>query len=179
MHGYFFSQSSFASHAIATERNTVKLADDADLTLVGPLGCGIQTGAGTVLNRLAPDAGQSIAVFGCGAVGLSAIMAAKVAGCDPIIAVEIKPERQALATELGATHVVDPTKLDDIVAEIQGITQIGVNYSVETTAIEAVATQAMLIRTYPFTEINQAIEDAESGAATKAVLLLNERVRRR
>jgi aryl-alcohol dehydrogenase len=145
---HFYGQSSFATHAIATERNAVKLADDADLTIAGPLGCGIQTGAGTVLNRLQPESGQSIAVFGVGAVGLTAVMAAAVAGCDPIIAVDVKPNRLALAKELGATHIVDATTVDDVVGTIQQITRVGVNFSIDTTAIEAVAEQAVSALTF-------------------------------
>lgn len=79
--GNFFGQSAFAGYAIANERNAVKVPKDVDLALLGPLGCGIQTGAGTVMNKLKPGIGSSIAVFGVGAVGLSAIMAARVVGC--------------------------------------------------------------------------------------------------
>ena len=82
IHGNFFNQSSFATHALATEKNTVKVPDDVPLDLLGPLGCGIQTGAGAVMNSLNPRPGMSIAIFGCGSVGLAAVMAAKVAGCS-------------------------------------------------------------------------------------------------
>ncbi len=143
VHGHFFSQSSFATHAIATERNVVKLADDADLTTAGPLGCGIQTGAGTVMNRLRPRAGSSLAVFGAGAVGLAALMAAKIVGCTTIVAVDIKPNRLEMAKELGATHVIDATSDADVVGSIQQITGIGVNYSIDTTAVPSVARQAV------------------------------------
>lgn len=142
VHGSFFSQSSFASHAVATERNVVKLPEDADLGIVGPLACGIQTGAGTVFNRLRPAAGSSIAVFGVGAVGLSSIMAARVAGCGTIIAVDIKPERLELARELGATHTVD-ARDGDPVATIQGLTGFGAANTIDTTAVPAVARQAV------------------------------------
>src|SRR5262245_31404181 len=74
---HFFGQSSFATRAIANQRNAVKVSPDAPLHLLGPLGCGIQTGAGAVMNSLNPRAGSSIAVFGAGAVGTSAIMAAR------------------------------------------------------------------------------------------------------
>ena len=78
----FFGQSSFATHVVVNEASAVKVQyDDIELALVGPMGCGIQTGAGAVLNRLRPEFGSSIAVFGCGTVGMSAIMAAKIAGC--------------------------------------------------------------------------------------------------
>jgi aryl-alcohol dehydrogenase len=102
----FFQQSSFATYAIAHERNVVKVPDEAPLKLLGPLGCGIQTGAGAVLNTLAPRAGTSLAVSGVGSVGLSAVMAAKLVGCHPIIAIDMQEERLKLAQELGATHTI-------------------------------------------------------------------------
>src|SRR5699024_12662400 len=76
----FFGQSSFATYAVVKSRNAVKVDADVDLALLGPLGCGIQTGAGTVLNNLKPDFASSLVVYGAGAVGLSAVMAAKIAG---------------------------------------------------------------------------------------------------
>jgi aryl-alcohol dehydrogenase len=138
MHGSFFGQSSFASHAIVEARNAVKVPEGVSLDIVGPLGCGIQTGAGTVLNSLAIEAGSSIIVSGTGAVGLSAIMAAKAAGATTIIAVDVLPERLAFATKLGATHAVNG-KTDDVVAEILKATDgIGASYAVDTTAVPAV-----------------------------------------
>src|ERR1700744_5688794 len=96
----FFQQSSFATHAIANERFAVKVRNDAPLELLGPLACSGQTGAGAVFNSMQPRPGDPFAVFGVGAVGLSGLMAAKIAGCDPIIAVDIHPRRLALAQEL-------------------------------------------------------------------------------
>jgi aryl-alcohol dehydrogenase len=84
--GVFFGQSSMANYCLASARNTVKVDASVPLELLGPLGCGVQTGAGAVLNSLRPQAGSSIAIFGVGAVGLSAIMAAKLVGCTPILA---------------------------------------------------------------------------------------------
>lgn len=143
VHGHFFGQSSFATYALATERNVVKVSEDAPLELLGPLGCGIQTGAGGVLNALHPEAGSSIAVFGTGSVGMSAIMAARVAGCATIIGVDLNEDRLELARELGATHTIDASENDNVVEEIQGITGSGVDYSVETTAVPAVFRQAV------------------------------------
>jgi aryl-alcohol dehydrogenase len=100
VHGSFFGQSSFATYALATERNVVKVRTDAPLELLGPLGCGIQTGAGAVMNVFAPQAGQSVVVFGTGSVGLSAIMAARAVGCTTIIGVDIRPQRLAGSTLL-------------------------------------------------------------------------------
>ncbi|MEV7379572.1 NAD(P)-dependent alcohol dehydrogenase [Streptomyces lydicus] len=142
IHGFFFSQSSFATYAIAVETNVVKVAPDTDLSIVGPLGCGIQTGAGTVLNRLQPSAGSSLVVFGAGAVGLAALMAAKVAGCTKVIAVDIVDERLTKATELGATHTINAST-GDVVEKIRQITGGGADFSVDTTAVTSVVKQAV------------------------------------
>ena len=132
MRGHFFGQSSFATHALATKRNLVKVTKDLPLELLAPLGCGIQTGAGTVMNSLKVRKGTSIAIFGTGAVGLSAVMASRIAGADPIIGVDIKPKRLKLAQELGATQVIDSRK-DDVPARIARITGCGVDYVLEIT----------------------------------------------
>ena len=142
IHGHFFGQSSWATHAVAYERNVVKVDPKAPLELLGPLGCGIQTGAGAVLNSLHPHAGTSIAIFGAGAVGLAAVMAARVAGCTTIVAVDIKPNRLALAQELGATHTIDGSTTDAVTA-IKELTGGGANYSLETTASPAVFRNAV------------------------------------
>jgi aryl-alcohol dehydrogenase len=130
--GHFFGQSSFATHALATERNLVKVSGSLPLELLAPLGCGLQTGAGTVMNSLTVPAGASIAVFGTGAVGLAAVMAGRIVGADPIIGVDIIPKRLKLALELGATHVID-NRHDKVAARITAITGSGVDYVVETT----------------------------------------------
>jgi aryl-alcohol dehydrogenase len=141
----FFQQSSFATHAIANERFAVKVRKDAPLDLLGPLACSGQTGAGAVLNTLQPEPGDALAVFGVGAVGLSALMAAKIAGCDPIIAIDIHPERLALARELGASHVLENGAGTDVVREIQKIGGAGVRFSLDTSAQPAVLRQAVQV----------------------------------
>lgn len=142
LHDRFFGQSSFASHAIADVRNLVKVRRDAPLELLGPLGCGIQTGAGAVLNALRPEAGSAIAIFGAGAVGLSAVMAARVAGCGTIIAVDVVPERLALARELGATHVID-SRGTEPVAAIRALCGPGAETTLDTTGLPAVIRAAV------------------------------------
>ncbi|WP_427918333.1 NAD(P)-dependent alcohol dehydrogenase [Streptomyces sp. cg40] len=143
VHGVFFGQSSFATHALAGEGNVVKVDPAAPLELLGPLGCGVQTGAGGVLNTLRPPAGSSIAVFGAGSVGLSAVMAAVVAGCTTIVAVDLNEQRLELAKEVGATHVVNGAE-GDTVERLREITGgLGVDYSLETTAVPAVLRQAV------------------------------------
>jgi aryl-alcohol dehydrogenase len=122
--GHFFAQSAFATHAIATTRNVVKVDDDLPLDLIAPLGCGVQTGMGTVMHVLRPPAGTSIAVFGAGAVGLSAIIAARIVGCTTIVAVDVVPERLRVALELGATHAVSG-RSENPTAEIIDLTRGG------------------------------------------------------
>ena len=139
----FFQQSSFGTFALTQERYAVKVRSDAPLELLGPLACSGQTGAGAVLNVLKPAAGESFAVFGVGAVGLSALMAAKIAGCDPIVAVDIHDHRLALARELGATHTINHRTCADVVGEIRKIASGGVRHAVETSAVPAVFREAV------------------------------------
>lgn len=99
-----FGQSAFASYALAHSDNVVKVDPALPLALLAPLGCGIQTGAGTVMETLAVKPGQSVAVFGAGAVGLAAVMAAKIVGAGSIAVLDLHPPRLTLARELGATE---------------------------------------------------------------------------
>jgi len=234
VHSHFFGQSSFASFAICRQTNVVKVSKHADLRKLGPLACGIQTGAGAVINALKVASGKSFVVFGAGSVGLSSVMAAKINGAFPIIAVDTNPTRLETAKSLGATHTVVAT--EDTVATLISFTQYGVDYALDTTGIPAVIRNAVeslaprgicgilgasgpdaeisfnethfmsggrrligivegesqpdtfipylidlneqgefpfeqLISYYHYTEINQAINDIESGKAIKPVLL--------
>lgn len=132
VHDRFFAQSSFASHAVASERNVVKVRKDAPLELLGPLGCGLQTGAGSILNALKVQPGETIAIFGAGAVGLAAVMAAHLVGAGTVIAIDPVAERRALALELGATHAIDPSP-GDVLGRIRQILAAGVHYALDTT----------------------------------------------
>lgn len=107
VNGAFFQQSSFATHALASKRNVVRMPADARLEVVGPLGCSLQTGAGAVANVFLAQPGSSIVCFGLGAVGQSAVMMANHLGCDRIIGVDPIPGRRELARSFGATHVFD------------------------------------------------------------------------
>jgi aryl-alcohol dehydrogenase len=142
LHDRFFGQSSFGTHAIAHQRNVVKVRKDAPLELLGPLGCGIQTGAGTVLNALKVGAGSSFAAFGGGAVGLSAVMAARVAGATTIFSIDVVQARLDLALELGATHAVNSRERDPVEA-IRDITGSGVEFALDSTGLPDVIRQAV------------------------------------
>jgi aryl-alcohol dehydrogenase len=135
--GNFFGQSSFATHALTYERNLVKVPDDLPLELVGPLGCGVQTGAGGVMRSLACEAGSSLLITGGGPVGLSAVMGGKIQGCSTIILVEPHAARRALALEFGATHVIDPAATPDIAAAVRAVLPGSVDYAFDTTGLPA------------------------------------------
>jgi aryl-alcohol dehydrogenase len=137
----WFGQSSFASHAITTERNVVKVDAELPLELLGPLGCGIQTGAGAVMKSFDLRAGQSLAVFGAGAVGLAAVMAAKLVGASEIVAVDLHANRRELALELGATSVIDGAD-PDVAPTILGKAN-GVDCCLDTTGVPSVIDTAV------------------------------------
>jgi aryl-alcohol dehydrogenase len=234
----FFGQSSFSEYSVTNYRNLVKVPKDIPLEILAPLSCGISTGSGAVINKLKPEPGSSIAVFGCGAVGLSAVMAAKLKGCTTIIAIDINDQRLELAKELGATHSINSTEIENVVGKIQELTNGGVNYAVETSGLPQVLRQAVdstkalgttaavgappvgttveldhfgillektvtgvimgsgvpqifipqlielykqglfpydkLIKTYDFSQIEQAAADSKNGIAIKPVMRVNE-----
>jgi aryl-alcohol dehydrogenase len=232
----FFAQSSFATHCLAYERNVVQAPVSIPFELLAPLGCGVQTGAGAVLRSLDCDEGASLLVLGGGAVGLSAVMAAALRKCSPVIVVEPHAERRALALSLGATHVIDPAAARRLPEVVREINPIGVDFAFETTGRPEIQQASMdclaphgvlgvvgipptgtpvpgdmrtamafghtvkgiiegdsdpdtfipelfalqlkgelplerLVRTYPLSNINQAIEDQHDGLCVKVVLL--------
>jgi aryl-alcohol dehydrogenase len=149
VHGNWFGQSSFATYAIASARNAVKLPDDVPVELMGPMGCGFQTGAGAVMNVLAPRAGESIAIFGLGGVGLAGIMAAAAIGCDPIIAIDVNPKRLELALELGATHALNPAETNDLLWDVQMLAAPGVHHALDAVGLATVTRQALEVLRTP------------------------------
>lgn len=230
--GRFFQQSSWATHTVALERQLVQVPDGIDADIMGPLGCSIATGAGTVLNELHPRAGSSLAIFGAGAVGLAALMAAQLTGLTTIVVIDKVESRLHLARELGATHAL--THGADTVSQLMELTGGGADYAIESTDGSNLVTEAVeclgilgtcaivggsaptaklklshsdieqngkrllgilggggqpaflqalmrlqsqgrfplerLIRRYRFEDINQAIDDSDSGAVVKPVL---------
>lgn len=140
--GRWFGQSSFATHAISTSRNTVVVDRDLPLELLGPLGCGVQTGAGSILIALDVQPGSSLVVFGTGAVGLAAVMAGVVAGASIIIAVDLHESRLATAATLGATHTVNGSD-EELVEQVREITHGGADCAFDTTGIPHVMRSAL------------------------------------
>lgn len=149
VHGNWFGQSSFASLAVASAHNAVKVPEDLPLHLLGPLGCGLQTGAGAVMNVLRPAPGESLAVFGLGAVGLAAVMAGKALGCDPVIAVDLNESRLEVARELGATHTFNPATSRDLVWDVMSTVPTGVDHSLDAVGSNQVIRQALEILRSP------------------------------
>ncbi|OZE95459.1 NAD(P)-dependent alcohol dehydrogenase [Rhodococcoides fascians] len=139
---HFFGQSAFSTYANVVETSVIKVDKKAPLETIAPLGCGLQTGAGAILNDLRPAPGTSIAVFGTGAVGSAAIMAAQIAGCTTIVAVDLHDSRLELAETIGATHTING-RTADVVAELDKITGgKGLDFALDTTAVPAVLQQA-------------------------------------
>jgi S-(hydroxymethyl)glutathione dehydrogenase/alcohol dehydrogenase len=138
---HFMAQSSFAEYAVVDESATVKVREDAPLDVVCLLGCGASTGIGAVINKARVKAGSSVAVFGCGGVGLATIMTAKLVGARQIIAVDMLDKKLEFAEELGATDLVNASK-DDPVAKIAELSAGGVDYAFEAIGNPAAMTQA-------------------------------------
>ena len=138
---HFMAQSSFAEYAIVHESAAVKVREDVPLDVVCLLGCGVSTGIGAVINKARVKAGSSVAVFGCGGVGLATIMAAKLVGARQIIAVDMLDKKLEFARELGATDLVNGSK-DDPVAKIADIAAGGVDYAFEAIGNTTAMTQA-------------------------------------
>jgi aryl-alcohol dehydrogenase len=180
IHGSFFYQSSFADFSLANERNVVKVREDVPLEILGPLGCGVMTGAGAVMNSLQPRPGASIAVFGVGPVGMSAVLGAVVCGCTTIIAVDINPNRLEVAEELGATHTVNASEVDPVQAVLD-ITGGGAEFSLECVGNPKVLRQAvdvlprlgvcgLLGVVPPGTEVSLDMDLIMNGRAVKGIL---------
>lgn len=138
----FFQQSSFASHAITLERDVVVVDAALAPPLRAAIPCGIQTGAGAIINSMKVGRGASLAVFGTGAVGLSAVMAAKLVGATPIITVDVVASRLELARELGATHTID-ARGGEVAAQIRQILPRGMQYAFDTTSNDAMLDAAI------------------------------------
>ena len=141
LNGSFFGQSSFAEYSVVEERSAIKVPPTVSIGMLGPMGCGIITGAGAVLQSMHMQTGQSLVVFGVGGVGMSAVLAARLVGASRIIAVDQNEERLDLAIDLGATHAIRAGA--EVVADIRKIVPRGVDRSLNTTAVPAVFDQAV------------------------------------
>jgi aryl-alcohol dehydrogenase len=140
LNGHFFGQSSFATYSITSADALVKVPEGVPLELLGPLACGLATGAGAVLNEAQPRLGDSALIVGVGAVGLAAIMAARNSGITRIIAADVHDNRLQLAQELGATHVFN-SRSTDLVTGVHRITGSQVDFAFDCTGVIPVIEQ--------------------------------------
>jgi aryl-alcohol dehydrogenase len=145
LNAHFFGQSSLARHALVDERSLVAVSPTAPLEMLAPLGCGIQTGAGTVLNVLRPEPGSTLVVFGAGGVGLAAVMAGALSAAGQIVAVDLVPSRLSLARELGATETIDAGTVDAAEAIMDLTGGKGADYTLDATGSIDVIGQAVQV----------------------------------
>ena len=131
---------SYAEQMLLHENGIVKIEQDIELDRAALIGCGVTTGVGAVLNTARIEAGSTVAVFGAGGVGLSAIQGARIGGARQIIAVDVVESKLATARELGATHIVDASSRDPVEA-IRDMTGGGVDYSFEAIGLKVAAEQ--------------------------------------
>lgn len=138
----FFGQSSFAEYVVVHKNNVIKVPNNLSLEYLGPLSCGIMTGMGSVLKKLKPEYNQTIAIFGCGTVGLSAIIASKLSNCKTIIAIDVNDNKLEDAKKFGATHVINSSR-EEVISAIKSIEPLGVDFSIESTGIPSILQQTI------------------------------------
>lgn len=133
--------SAFSEYTVVAQESLVKIDSNIPLDVAALFGCAVLTGAGAVINTAKVTVGASVAIFGLGGVGLSAVIGARAAGAYPIIAIDLVDEKLEIALRLGASHVVNASK-DDPVDAIRNITKNGVQYAFESVGNEKVLEQA-------------------------------------
>lgn len=133
----FFGQSSFARLSVVHDYSVVKCPVPEMLPCYAPLGCGFQTGAGTVLNALKPESSARVVIFGMGSVGAAALMAAAHLGVKQLVAVDLVDGKLELAKELGATHTINTKGVKDVPARIIEVTNGGAEYAIDCTGVPA------------------------------------------
>jgi S-(hydroxymethyl)glutathione dehydrogenase/alcohol dehydrogenase len=132
----------FATHSVISENRLTVIPDGMDMRLAALVGCAVPTGTGVVFNTAQPRPGQSLVVFGAGGIGSCAVAAAALAGCVPVIAVDVNGDKLALAKQLGATHIIN-AKTGDPVQQIRELCPGGADFAIEATGQPAVMRQAL------------------------------------
>ena len=132
----------FAEHTVVSENRLTVTPDELDLRRAALIGCAIPTGAGVVFNTARPRPGQSFVVYGVGGIGSCAVAAAALAGCTPVVTVDVNGDKLALAKQLGATHTINP-KGTDPVAAVRDLCRGGADFAVEATGLPSVMRQAL------------------------------------
>ena len=137
----FMRLSSFAEQMLIHEHAVVRITKDMPLDRAALIGCGVTTGVGAVFRTAKVEAGATVAVIGCGGIGLNCIQGARIAGAGRIIAVDLNPDKLELAQQFGATDVVNAAESDPV-AQVKEMTQGGVEYSFEAIGLKVAAEQA-------------------------------------
>jgi NDMA-dependent alcohol dehydrogenase len=127
---HLFGLACYAEYTVVHERSAVKVRDDAPFEVICPLGCGVSAGIGAAINSTGIRPGESIVIYGCGGVGLSAVMGAKLAGAGILIAVDISDRKLEMAKELGADHVINASQQEPV-AKVMELTGGGADYALE------------------------------------------------
>ncbi|HSR24106.1 MAG TPA: Zn-dependent alcohol dehydrogenase [Candidatus Eisenbacteria bacterium] len=164
---HFLGVSCFAEHVVCSERAALRIPDDVPLPVAAVAGCAVMTGVGAVVNTARVEAGSSVLVIGAGGVGLCAIMGAVLAGAARIVAADLSPAKLELATQFGATDVVDASR-DDVVEAVRELTG-GVDYAFEVIGLPQTVAQAVRAVRAGGTAV--AVGVAPVGAATQVDLL--------
>jgi len=173
---HFLQVAGYATHTVLPEVSVIPIRKDAPLDVVCLVSCGVLAGAGPVFNRAKVPPGASVAVFGCGGVGLNTIQAAKLVGAGQIIAVDVMKQKLAWAEEFGATHVVDASK-DDPVARVQAISgRSGVDFAFEVVGTQRTMEQALLSTHRGGTCVVVGVSPAGTRLSIDPSLLLQQRV---
>lgn len=132
----------FSEQAVVSENRCVKLPPGLPLDVGALFGCAVLTGAGMVVNTVRPEPGAAVAVYGLGGIGMSALMALAAFDCDPLIGIDISPDKLQMASELGATHVIDASEVDPVAAVRAMTGGRGVDYSIEAAGRSSTIEQA-------------------------------------
>lgn len=174
--GSWFQQSSFATYSLVPEDSLVKVEDDVPPEVLAALPCGAMTGAGAVLSALKVGPDDGLLVLGAGGVGLSAVMAAHMAGVYPLIAVDVDPGRLSLATELGATHTVNAAD-EDPIARVQEIVPGGVCFAFDSSGVvSSWKTAAASVRAGGTFGVCAAVEQETLGGSPHIMLSKGNRI---
>lgn len=141
----YFGHSSFAKHSVVKERCVVKCEFPDQMQYYAAMGCGFQTGAGTVLNVLKPKKEDTVVIYGMGGVGLSALMAAKYLGVEQIVGVDLLPAKLELAKELGATDLINAKEVSDVVKKVKEVCSktAGATFAIDCTGVLKVIEQCI------------------------------------
>ena len=173
---HFLQVSGYATHSVLMEESVIPTREDAPLDVVCLVSCGVLAGAGPVFNRAKVPPGASVAVWGCGGVGLNTIQAARLVGAGKIIAVDVMKQKLAWAEEFGATHVVDASS-EDPVARVQALSGTGgVDFAFEIVGTQKTIEQALLSTHRGGTCVVVGVSPAGTRISVDPALLLQQRV---